>query len=385
MDYNNTNASIKIGYSGAGLNTSNLKYIAGYTEDNGIKIKDVSKDVLCSWIGLGNYAVASHTHSSVKDIGDNSNTVFAYSKAGMNYGDYTWLAGWNGYELRSVNKNQFATADHTHDDRYYTESEMDSKLGGKLSTSGGKITGKITKSTSGDWIGDRDRACVASEYPGDSSYGAVAAMATKNGYWTIGNLGGDEQLIFNYSTDANYHAGKNETTQVYLPAQGGTIITSATIGSQSVNYATKANSADYLNFTAGNEIDFIGNPDNSIVYFGYRNTQVKEYKFNNGNGNGGLAQVTASQFNGKATSAGTADSAATADSATTSNGVKDYNDGNRTIKIGYAGSGLNASNLNFIAGYTEDGTKIKDVSKAVLKQWLGSTNVSVDGTTVVFG
>ena len=380
-DYGNTNASIKIGYSGAGLNTSNLKYIAGYTEDNGTKIKDVSKDVLCSWLGLGksaykevqslsavghsdwknqstddglvptmafmaywngahtsggasnlqycdrgrfgtivtknseDYAAASHTHSSVKDIGDNSNTVFAYSKAGMNYGDYTWLAGWNGYELRAVSKNQFATADHTHDDRYYTESEIDSKLDGKLSKSGGKITGKITKSTSGSWIGDRDRACVASEYPGDSSYGAVAAMATKNGYWTIGNLGGDEKLIFNYSTDANYNAGKNETAQVYLPNQAGTIITSATIESQSVNHANSSNSADC---------------------------------------------------------------------ATTSNGVKDYNDANRTIKIGFAGDGLNTSNLNYIAGYTENGTKIKDVSKAVLKQWLGATSATVDGTTVVF-
>lgn len=56
-------------------------------------------------------------------------------------------------------------------------------------------------------------------------------MATKNGYWTMGNLGGNESLIFNYSTDANYNAGNNSTEQVYLPAQAGTIITSATIGS----------------------------------------------------------------------------------------------------------------------------------------------------------
>ena len=46
----------------------------------------------------------------VKDISNSSDTTFAYSKPGMNYGDYTWLAGWNGYELRAVNKNQFATA-----------------------------------------------------------------------------------------------------------------------------------------------------------------------------------------------------------------------------------------------------------------------------------
>lgn len=58
---------------------------------------------------------ASHTHNSIKDAGNNSSDItFAYSKAGMNYGDYTWLAGWNGNELRAVNKNQFATAGHTH-------------------------------------------------------------------------------------------------------------------------------------------------------------------------------------------------------------------------------------------------------------------------------
>lgn len=56
----------------------------------------------------------SHTHSSVADIGNSTATTFAYSKSGLNYGDYTWLAGWNGYELRAVNKSQFATASHTH-------------------------------------------------------------------------------------------------------------------------------------------------------------------------------------------------------------------------------------------------------------------------------
>lgn len=160
-DYNDGNRTIKIGYAGAGLNTSNLTHIAGYT-DNGTKIKDVSKDVLISWIGLGNY----------------------------------------------------------------------------LSLSGGLVTGQIQKNTGGSWIGDRDRAVVRSHYPGDWSYGAVAAMATKNGFWTMGNLGGNESLIFNYSPDSNYSAGKNETSQVYLPAQAGTIITSATIRNQTVNTAT---------------------------------------------------------------------------------------------------------------------------------------------------
>lgn len=103
-------------------------------------------------------AAVGHTHNSVKDAGDNSsNTTFAYSKSGMNYGDYSWLAGWNGYELRAINKNQFATAGHNHDSRYYTESEIDSKLDGKsnvghthdyLPTAGGTMNGTITFSDS---------------------------------------------------------------------------------------------------------------------------------------------------------------------------------------------------------------------------------------------
>lgn len=60
-------------------------------------------------------AASGHTHKSVIDSGDGTNTTtFAYSKAGMNYGNYTWLAGWNGYELRAVAKSQFAQANHNH-------------------------------------------------------------------------------------------------------------------------------------------------------------------------------------------------------------------------------------------------------------------------------
>lgn len=68
--------------------------------------------------------------------------------------------------------------------------------------------------------------------------------------------------------------------------------------------------------------------------------------------------------------------ATTAGIATT--GVMDYNDGNKTIRIGYAGAGLTTSNLDYIAGYTDNGTKIKDVNKDVLKSWLGN-GVSASG------
>lgn len=109
-----------------------------------------------------------------------------------------------------------------------------------LPLSGGTMTGRINKDTGGSWIGDRDRVLARSNYAGDSSYGAVAGIATKNGNWTMGNLGGNESLIFNYTTDSNYNAGNNSGIQVSLPAQAGIIVTSATIGGYSVNYANRA-------------------------------------------------------------------------------------------------------------------------------------------------
>ena len=60
------------------------------------------------------YSVKSHTHNSITDINDSKVTTFAYSKSGLGYEDFTWLAAWNGYELRAINKSAFATAGHTH-------------------------------------------------------------------------------------------------------------------------------------------------------------------------------------------------------------------------------------------------------------------------------
>jgi hypothetical protein len=100
---------------------------------------------------------------------------------------------------------------------------LNGKFANYLPLSGGTITGRIVKNTNGSWIGDRDRAVVYSMYPGDDSYGCVACMPTKNGSWSMGNLGGVEHLIFNYAPDANYSANKNETTHVYLRPVEGTI------------------------------------------------------------------------------------------------------------------------------------------------------------------
>ena len=62
IDYGDTNKTIKIGYSGAGLTASQISYIAGYTSganDSEHKIKDISKDVLKSWLGYAEVATGT--------------------------------------------------------------------------------------------------------------------------------------------------------------------------------------------------------------------------------------------------------------------------------------------------------------------------------------
>lgn len=64
-------------------------------------------------------------------------------------------------------------------------------------------------------------------------------------------------------------------------------------------------------------------------------------------------------------------SVGSADKASTATSVLDYGDTSRSIQIGYAGTGLTASTISHVAGYTDNGTKIKDISKDNLKSWLG--------------
>lgn len=78
VDYGSTANIIQIGYAGKGVTTDNLTHIAGYIE-NGTRIKDVSKNTLKSWLGLGSLAYSSATiptiPSSLPANGGNSTTV----------------------------------------------------------------------------------------------------------------------------------------------------------------------------------------------------------------------------------------------------------------------------------------------------------------------
>ena len=133
---------------------------------------------------------------------------------------------------------------------------------------GGTISGQIKRDVGCSWIYDRDNAIVYGTSSGTSTgYHPVIGQKTPSGAWTIGTYS-DERLIFDYTTDANKTAGTNNGTQVYLPAQAGTIITSATIGSQSVNYANSAgNATNAANATTATKLSSNAGSSVQPVYF----------------------------------------------------------------------------------------------------------------------
>lgn len=349
-DYNNANNTIKIGWQGADLDAKTLAYVAGYTSDK--KIHPASKDGVRSWLGLGDSAYKNTKSRSNKGSTDWTNNAtddaivptmsfMAYWDGAYNSNGASNLSYCDRGRFGTIvtkNTGDYAVAGHTH--------SFINSVGVKNAQTGrNQIYGNVYSYNSNASA----HTGMPTTYTSTIGFGQGASGTVEIcGEWT-GGKGLWSRALRDCCDD--WYGWQRIYTENYHP---------------SADVANKANSADYLNFTAGNEINFTGTPTNNTVYFGYRNSTINDYRFCNGSG--GLTKVTAASFDGKATSAGTADS------ATTSNGVKDYNDGNRTIKIGSAGAGLNTSNLTHIAGYTDNGTKIKDVSKDVLISWIGLGN-----------
>ena len=71
-----------------------------------------------------------------------------------------------------------------------------------------------------------------------------------------------------------------------------------------------------------------------------------------------------------------------ADSAGVATGVSDYGSTSLTILIGYEGAGLTSSTCSHLAGYTDGGKKIKDISANEVKAWLGLGSNAYNSTTI---
>ena len=535
-DYNNANNTIKIGWSGADLDANTLSYVAGYTSD--MKIHTASKDGVRSWLGLGasaykkvqslstvghsdwknqstddgfvptmafmtfwngafngsgnsnlqycdrgrfgtivtknsgDYAVAGHTHSfdsitgkpstytpsahthddryytetemnakldgksntghthddryyteseintkldeksnanhthnSIKDAGDGGTLTLAYSKSGLDYGSYSWLAGWNGKELRAVNKNQFATAYHTHD--------TSSISAGNANYAGyaGPIESAHIDVLRANRLAFLPASGIKVEYSVDGGatwidYGATddqkaslfaMRMGSATPFYTGKHTKAAEcttkdQLRITVTPVDRYASVNMLYLWVSVAGTSATVnISRSTIGAKET-FTDVRTDVPISGWSGPNEIRF------SQGTFGGGSTQTSNqyaYRFtfkNKADGKGSVrvmdirmygpsawsvpnsmmekdhiynwdanqnvqfpAQVTATKFNGSST------------------GVVDYgNAAGATIKIGFNGAGLTKDKLTHIAGYAKDGnqTVIKDVDRGVLQSWL---------------
>lgn len=183
---------------------------------------------------------------SFKNDGDgdaDSYMSFATSDNGNEYFRWSHNSGSTNTEwmaLRSdglrVGGTKVSLEGHSHNDLYYTKTEVNNKLNGKSDTghthddrylklTGGTMTGIIRATNrGGPWISGRDRCLIRSDDKTPYSYwSAILAIATVNGYWTLGHLGdGGEKIGFNYDTDTDYNAGHNNNHVIWLPTGGAT-------------------------------------------------------------------------------------------------------------------------------------------------------------------
>lgn len=119
VDYGQTDKTIQIGYSGAGITGGQIKFIAGYTDGGGnvnAKIKDVSKDALKAWLDLGSLAYSSASIPTKLSQLTNDKGFVTGSVSGntvtINGTSTTWSNTWRGIQdnLTSSSKSDSLSA-----------------------------------------------------------------------------------------------------------------------------------------------------------------------------------------------------------------------------------------------------------------------------------
>ena len=139
-------------------------------------------------IGANGFARASHTHTK-SEVGLENVDNTADANKSVKYATTAGSANSVAWGNISSKPTTFPPDTHTHDDRYYTENEIDSKLNGKansshthnyLSLSGGTLTGALNFSNN-TWnlVGD-------DVYIGDYNQGGSLGIKGANGQTNIG-------------------------------------------------------------------------------------------------------------------------------------------------------------------------------------------------------
>lgn len=258
-------------------------------------------------------------------------------------------------------KGSYAASNHNHDDRYYTEAEIDGKLAWKAESIVLAKNANLNNITTPGFYSCGGSNSISNKPSGTDAIGLIVTHNAGGSFYT---------QILTTSANANTYrrtclngAWSEWTQDKYTD-------TNTWRGIQ--NNLTSDSTSDSLSAAQGKVLKGLvdGKAPN-----GHTHTKSQV----------GLGNVDNTADANKsvkyATSAGTSNSCT--GNAATATGIKDYGDTNKTIKIGYAGAGLTTSNLTHIAGYASNGTQIKDVSKDVLKSWIGLGNyLSLSGGTM---
>ena len=295
---------------------------------------DVDKNVLSS--------------KKVLDIENNTATTFAYSKAGLE--TTSWLAAWNGYELRAISPAKVlstigaATSGHTHNAATQSTNGFLSgvdkkKLDGIASGANAYSLPLATSSVRGGVkIG---YTANGKNYPvqlsNEQMYVTVPWTDTNTNTWkqnTKDQEGyvtkGSGQANKVWKTDANGNPGWRDDANStgYLPLTGGTMtgkiqaptvggswISGMTLSNATLGITTKNSSGSYHPIIAcktyNNHIWNLGTITDTVGLYGFKNGRTAngtDWSFTINVTNGAVAStggITAPTFNGAASKLGT--------------------------------------------------------------------------------
>lgn len=202
VDYGQTGKTIQIGYSGAGIAGDQIKYIAGYTDGSGnvnAKIKDVSKDALRAWLGLGSLAYSSSSIPTNLSQLNNDKGFVTGSVSGntvtINGSSTTWTNTWRGIQdnLTSTSTSESLSANQGR----ILKSLVDGKANSSHTHSWSQISVVPIASTQQSGImSSTDKAKLDGIASGANNYSLpVASSSTLGGIKVSGNANGSSWPI----------------------------------------------------------------------------------------------------------------------------------------------------------------------------------------------
>ena len=202
VDYNQTSKTIQIGYSGTGITGDQIKYIAGYTDGSGnvnAKIKDVSKDALRAWLGLGSLAYSSSSIPTNLSQLTNDKGFVTGSVSGntvtINGVSTTWTNTWRGIQdnLTSTSTSDSLSANQGRILKGLVDGKANSShTHNYLPLSGGTLTGDLLFSNSGTTFRQIRGTC------GDNDFWRIGGGATGNnaGYMEVATADDGTEPIY---------------------------------------------------------------------------------------------------------------------------------------------------------------------------------------------